>query len=322
MRKLLIILASLLFGYAQAFAVEKWDMPTPYPASNFHTINIQKFAEEVDKLTGGNIKITVHPDASLFKMTEIKRAVQNGQVQIGEVIFSSLENEDPIMGIDSIPFLASGYEEAQKLWKVSRPVIEKKFEAQGLKILFSVPWPPQGLYTKKAIESVEDMKGLKLRSYNPTISRIAELVGAQPVTVQAAELAQALATGVVNAFISSSATGVDTKAWEQMTYFYDIKAWLPKNVVFVNKKVFDSLPDDQKDAILKAAQTAEERGWNMSKENYESTKKTLSEKMKVMEPSDRLKKDLADLGLKLQEDWLKRAGKEGEELINTFKGQK
>ncbi len=322
MKKLLVILVSLLVGFSQAFAVEKWDMPTPYPSGNFHTVNIQKFAEDVEKLTGGNIKITVHPDASLFKMTEIKRAVQNAQVQIGEVIFSSLENEDPIMGIDSIPFLASGYDEAQKLWKVSRPVIEKKFEAQGLKVLFSVPWPPQGLYTKKPIDSIEDMKGLKLRSYNPTISRIAELVGAQPVTIQAAELAQALATGVVNAFISSSATGVDTKAWEQMTYFYDIKAWLPKNVVFVNKKVFDALPNDQKEAVLKAAQMAEERGWNMSKENYESTKKTLSEKMKVMEPSDRLKKELAEVGLKLQEDWLKRAGKEGEELLNAFKSQK
>lgn len=210
MKRILSLIFLLVFA-TFLFASEKWDMPTPYPVANFHTVNIQKFAEDVDKLTGGKIKITVHPNASLFKMTEIKRAVQTGQVQIGEVIFSSLENEDPIMGIDSIPFLASGYDKAEKLWKVSRPLIEKKFESQGLKILFSVPWPPQGLYTKKDVNGIEDLKGLKLRSYNPTISRIAELVGAQPVTIQAAELAQALATGVVNAFISSSATGVDTK---------------------------------------------------------------------------------------------------------------
>ncbi|MCX8084264.1 MAG: TRAP transporter substrate-binding protein [Calditerrivibrio sp.] len=317
MKRILVVTFLLLFG-CFAFASEKWDMPTPYPVANFHTVNIQKFTEDVDKLTGGKIKITVHPNASLFKMTEIKRAVQTGQVQIGEVIFSSLENEDPIMGIDSIPFLATGYDKAEKLWQVSRPTIEKRFEAQGLKILFSVPWPPQGLYTKKDVNGVEDLKGLKLRSYNPTISRIAELVGAQPVTIQAAELAQALATGVVNAFISSSATGVDTKAWETMTHFYDIKAWLPKNVVFMNKKIFDALPKDQKDALLKAAADAEKRGWAMSQENYNTTKKTLSEKMKVLEPSAKLQADLAKIGKTLTDDWLKKAGKDGELLIQAF----
>jgi len=312
-------MAFLLLFSNFVFAVEKWDMPTPYPASNFHTLNIQKFAEDVEKMTGGKIKITVHPNASLFKMTEIKRAVQTGQVQIGEVIFSSLENEDPIMGIDSIPFLASGYDKAEKLWKISKTLIDKKFESQGLKILFSVPWPPQGLYTKKDVNSIEDLKGLKLRSYNPTISRIAGLVGAQPVTIQAAELAQALATGVVNAFISSSATGVDTKVWETMTHFYDIKAWLPKNVVFVNKRVFDGLSPEEKKAILKAAEIAEKRGWQMSQENYLSTKKTLSEKMKVLEPSKKLQKDLNKIGQTLTDDWLKKAGKDGKNLIKAYK---
>ncbi|ADR18297.1 TRAP transporter substrate-binding protein [Calditerrivibrio nitroreducens] len=318
MKRFLTLLFCLVFS-AFGFAIEKWDMPTPYPVGNFHTVNIQKFADDVEKMTGGKIKITVHPNASLFKMGEIKRAVQTGQVQIGEVIFSSLENEDPIMGIDAVPFLATGYDEAAKLWKVSKPVIEKRFDAQGLKILFSVPWPPQGLYTKKEIKSVADLKGLKLRSYNPTISRIAELVGAQPVTIQAAELAQALATGVVNAFISSSATGVDTKSWETMTYFYDIKAWLPKNIVFVNKKVFEALPEDYKKAILKASEIAEKRGWEMSKENYTSTKKILAEKMKVMEPSKQLKDDLAKIGVTLTNDWIKKAGNEGELLIKEFK---
>lgn len=314
-----IVMFLFLFVFANfVIAAEKWDMPTPYPVSNFHTVNITKFAEDVEKLTNGEIKITVHPNASLFKMTEIKRAVQTGQVQLGEVIFSSLENEDPIMGIDSIPFLASGYDKAEKLWKVSKDIIKKKFEAQGLKILYAVPWPPQGLYTKKEINMISDMKGLKLRSYNPTISRIAEIVGAQPVTIQAAELAQALATGVVNAFISSTATGVDTKAWEQMTYFYDIKAWLPKNVVFMNSKVFESLSPAQKNAIIKAAEDAEKRGWSMSKDNYESTKKTLSEKMKVLDPSKKLQADLLNVGKTLTNEWIKKAGKDGELLIKNF----
>ncbi|MCA1928197.1 MAG: TRAP transporter substrate-binding protein [Calditerrivibrio sp.] len=316
--KKIIFLFFLIFSLSLFAFAEKWDMPTPYPSSNFHTVNITKFAEDVEKLTNGEIKITVHPNASLFKMTEIKRAVQTGQVQLGEVIFSSLENEDPIMGVDSIPFLASGYNKAEKLWNVSKDIIKKRFEAQGLKLLYSVPWPPQGLYTKKEINNVSDMKGLKLRSYNPTISRIAELVGAQPVTIQAAELAQALATGVVNAFISSTATGVDTKAWEQMSYFYDIKAWLPKNVVFMNSKVFESLSPAQKNAIMKAADDAEKRGWSMSKENYESTRKTLSEKMKVLNPSTKLQNDLLNIGKTLTNEWIKKAGKDGENLIKSF----
>src|SRR5690349_430024 len=230
--------AAAVFAFASiglASAQTKWDMPTAYPPSNYHTENIAQFVADIDKATGGKLKITVHPNGSLFKATEIKRAVQGGQAQIGEILISGYSNEDPIFGVDSVPFLATSYADAARLWKASRKAIEERFAKQGMKVLYSVPWPPQGIYSTKPISSMADMRGLKMRAYNPYTSRIAELAGAQPVTIQVAELAQAMATGAVNANITSGATGYDTKAWEVVKNYYDTQAWLPKNIVFVNK---------------------------------------------------------------------------------------
>ena len=278
------------------------------------------FAKDVAAATGGKLTITVHPGASLFKAPDIKRAVQTGQAQIGEVLISLHENEDPIFGVDVIPFLATSYPEAMKLWKASKPAIEKKLAAQGLMLLFAVPWAPQGIYAKKEINSIEDMKGLKWRAYNVGTARIGELVGAQVVTVQAADLAQALATGVVNSFITSAATGYDSKSWETMTHFYDTQAWIPKNVTFVNKAQFDKLPKDQQDALVKAAATAETRGWKMWEEKsgwYLDQLK--SHGMKVQPPSAKLKEGLAKVGETLTADWLKKAGADGKAVIDAYK---
>src|SRR6186713_704017 len=155
---------SFLAAFAAAFctvalAQTKWDMPTPYAATNFHTENVMQFVADVEKATGGKLKIQVHPGASLFKANEIKRAVQGNQAQIGEILISGYSNEDPIFGVDSIPFLATSYADAAKLWKVSRKPLEERFAKQGMKILYSVPWPPQGIYANKPIASAADMKG-------------------------------------------------------------------------------------------------------------------------------------------------------------------
>jgi TRAP-type C4-dicarboxylate transport system substrate-binding protein len=274
----------------------------------------------VEAATGGKLQITVHPAASLFKAPEIKRAVQTGQTQAGEVLISLHENEDPIFGIDVIPFLATNYQAAKKLWAASRPAIEKKLAAQGLMVLFAVPWGPQGIYAKKDINSVEDMKGLKWRAYNVGTSRIAELVGAQPVTIQAAELPQALATGVVNAFMTSGSTGYDSKAWETMSHYYDTQAWIPKNITFVSKAAFDGLDKATQDAILKEAKTAEERGWKIAEEKATWYLDQLkANKMKVLSPSDALKSGLHKIGEQLTADWLKKAGPDGQAVVDAYK---
>src|ERR1700730_11389290 len=220
---------------APAAAQTRWNLPAAYPTDNPHTVNLMDFAKDVSELTGGKLQITVHAAASLFKAPEIKRAVQTGQAQMGEVLLSIHENEDPLYGLDIVPFLATSYAQSRKLWKATRPAIEKRLGAQGMMVLMAVPWGPQGIYAKKDINSIEDMRGLKWRSYNDGTARIAELVGAQSVTIQAAELPQALATGVVNAFMTSASTGYDSQAWESMDHFYDTQAWLPKNIVIANK---------------------------------------------------------------------------------------
>jgi TRAP-type C4-dicarboxylate transport system substrate-binding protein len=303
-----------------AAAQTQWDMPTPYPATNFHTENIMQFAADVEKATGGKLKITVHSSASLFKAPEIKRAVQGGQAQVGEILISGYSNEDPIFGIDSVPFLATSYADAAKLWNASHKALDERFAKQGLLILYSVPWPPQGIYSSKPLASIADMKGLKMRTYNPYTSRIAELAGAQPVTIQVAELAQAFATGAVNANITSGATGYDTKAWEVVKYYYDTQAWLPKNVVFANKQAFDALDKASQQAVLKAAADAEARGWKASEEKNKFYLEQLAKNgMNVAPPSAQLATDFKKVGDTMTAEWLASAGADGKAIVDAYR---
>ncbi|MBN9541042.1 MAG: TRAP transporter substrate-binding protein [Alphaproteobacteria bacterium] len=320
-RRLLLATAATLLALPAA-AQTKWDMPTGYPATNYHTENIQAFADDVKKATDGKLTITVHANASLFKVPELKRAIQSGQAQIGELLMSNLENESPIFGADVVPFLASSYAESKKLYQAQKPFVQKKLEAQGMMLLFAVPWPPQGFYAKKDINSVADLKGLKFRAYNVGTTRLAELAGMVPVTIQAADLAQALATGVVNSFISSGSTGYDSKVWESLTHFYDTKAWLPKNMVVVNKEAFGKLDKAQQEAILKAAADAEVRGWKLCEEKTGWYVDQLKAKgMKTLEPSAELMTGLKAFGDQLTKDWLAKAGAEGQQLIEAYRKQ-
>ena len=311
--------AVLVCGSAGAQQV-RWNLPSAYPSDNFHSENLIAFGNDVAAATGGKLQITAYTGASLFKAPEIKRAVQTGQAQAGEILISLHENDDPLFGIDVVPFLATSFDDARKLWKVSRPAIEKKLADQGLIVLYAVPWPPQGIYVKKDLKSIDDLKGAKWRAYNPGTARIAELVGAQPVTIQAAELPQALATGVVNAFMTSSATGYDSKAWETMSHYYDTQAWLPKNLVIANKAAFDKLDKATQDAVLKAAAQAEERGWKMAQDkNAWYVEQLKSHGMKVAPPGDALKTGLKSIGDQLTADWSKRAGPDGQAVIDAYK---
>ncbi|OYW52500.1 MAG: C4-dicarboxylate ABC transporter substrate-binding protein, partial [Azorhizobium sp. 32-67-21] len=291
-------LAALAAG--PAAAQTKWNLPSAYPGDNFHTENIAQFGKDVESLSGGKLTITMHPSASLFKAPEIKRAVMTGQAQAGEVLMSLHENEDPVFGVDVVPFLATSYDQSKALYLASKPAVEKKLASQGLKLLYTVPWPPQGLFSKTAVTKIEDLKGAKWRAYNPGTSRIGDAVGAQSVTVQQAELAQALATGVVTALITSAATGYDVKIWESIPYFYDVQAWLPKNMVFVSQAAFDALDKPTQDAVMKAAATAEERGWKSSMEKSKWYMEQLVAKgMKIEPPSADLKTGFQAIGKQL-----------------------
>ena len=314
------LLSLALASASGAFAQTKWDLPAAYPATNFHTENLVQFANDVDKASGGKLKIQVHANASLFKANEIKRAVQGGQAPIGEVLLVNFENENPIYGADGIPFLAASYAEAKKLAIAQKPALDKLLGAQGLKLLYTVAWPPQGIYVNKELASVADMRGLKWRAYSPATAKIAELVGAQPVTIQAAELSQALATGVVNSYMSSGSTGYDSKTYESIKYWYDTQAWLPKNAIIVNQKSFDALDKPTQDALLKAAAEAETRGWKISQEKSDWYAKALADKgMKIMKPPPKLMADLKQVGAIMLADWQKKAGADGAAVVNAYR---
>ena len=312
-------LASLLFGATAATAQTKWDLPAAYPATNFHSENLVAFANDVDKLSGGKLKITVHAGASLFKAPEIKRAVQGNQAQIGEILISNFANENPLFGVDVLPFVATSFDSAMKLYKASKPALDKLLDSQGMMLLYTVPWPPQGLYSKKALDGATDLKGVKFRSYNPATAKIAEMFGAQPVSIQAAELSQALATGVVESYISSGSTGYDTKTFEHLKFFYDTQAWIPKNAVIVNKKAFAALDKATQDAVLKAGADAEARGWKISREKtgwYLDQLKANG--MSVQPPSAKMSAEFKKVGDVMVEDWLKKAGADGKAILDAY----
>lgn len=303
-----------------AGAQTKWDLPTGYSANSFQTQNVQQFANEVNQLTGGKLKITLHAGGSLYKANEIKRAVQTGQVQAAEFILSGAANENPLFGVDSIPFLATSYGDAKRLYMAARPAHDKLLASQGIKVLFTVPWPGQSLYSIKPVNTPADFAGTKMRAYNPATTRIAQLLKAQPVTIQLAELGQALATGGVQNFLTSSASGVESKLHEQVKYFYPVSAWLPRNATVVSQKAFDALDKPTQDALLKAAEAAEQRGWATSEKlDGEYMKELAAKGMTISAPSDSVKKELAAIGDTMTAEWLKTAGPEGQAVIDAYR---
>ena len=303
-----------------AMAQTKWDLPAAYPATNYHSVNLQKFADAVKASSGGKLEIVVHPGASLFKAPEIKRAVQTGQAPIGERLISAHQNEEAVFGFDSVPFLATSYEASDKLWQAAKPIIEETLDEQNLVLLYAVPWPPQGLYTKKPLESASDMQGVKFRSYNAATARMAEMMGAVPVQIEEAELSQALATGVADSFISSGSTGYDRKVWEHMTHWYDVAAWLPRNLVFVNKDAWDGLDEATQQVLRDCAEQAGEAGTAESERLNDWYKEQLAANgMTVAEPGEQLRADLEQMGETMTEEWLEATGEKGKQIIDAYR---
>ncbi len=282
---------------ATPVVAEKWDMPMAYSGSNFHSVTGAEFAQCVTTGTGGDIEIVTHPSGSLFPGAQIKRAIQTGQVPIGERLLSGHQNEDALFGFDSVPFLATSFDDADALWEAAKPSLESLLADQGLHLLYAVPWPPQGLYFRDEVNSVADMEGIKFRSYNNATSRLAELTGMLPVTIEAAEISQAFATGVADSMVSSGATGYDRKVWESLNYFYEVDAWLPRNYVMVNAGVWDGVSDSSKNVINACAKLAEYAGTWRAKEYTGFTLQGLRDGgMTVAPASDQMKGELQEIG--------------------------
>ena len=320
MKYLISVLVSLILSINIAIA-EKWDMALAYGAGNFHSANATEFAKNVTEKSGGKLTIVTHPGGSLFKGGEIFRAVRTGQAQIGERFMSALGKEDPLLEVDSQPFLATSYDDAMKLYNASKPEIVKGLDGKGLVFLYAVPWPAQGLYSKKAINSVSDLKGLKFSAYNSATIRIAELTGMAPTKIEAAEISQAFSTGAVESMITSPTTGKNSKIWENgVGYFYDIAAWFPKNMVIVNKDAWNKLDSATKKLVMSEAAVAEKKGWELSKKGNVADKKALSEAgMKVGKVNSALEKHFQKVGATMADEWKAKAGSRGASVLAAYK---
>ena len=316
------IALALLIASGSAAAQTKWDMPTPYSDGEFHTINVRQFVEDVKKASGGQIDINVHSNGSLIKHPDIMRAVSTGQVNIAEFLLGQFGNEEPVFNADNVPFLAAGYDAAWKLYQAQKPVLEKKLEGRGMKLLYSVAWPGQGIYTKDPLKSVADLKGTKFRTYSPLTARLAELLGASPTVVQVPEVPQMFATGAIQAMITSSATGTSTKAWEFVKNYYKTSAMHPKNVVVVNQRGFSRLSKAEQDALVKSAAAAEKRGWDMSKARETEGNETLAKNgMSVRDPDAAMKAAFQKIGTQMTQEWEKSAGADGQAILKRYMGK-
>ena len=319
------VVSALATAFAFAGAAHgqtKWDMPTPYADGEFHTRNVMLFVEQVGKSTGGQLDIKVHSNGSLIKHPEMMRAVSTGQVNIAEFLLGQFANEEPVFAVDNLPFLAAGYDNAQKLYQAQKAVLEKKLQGRGMRLLYSVAWPGQGIYTKNPLKSVADLKGTKFRTYSPQTARLAELLGASPTVIQVPEVPQAFATGTISAMITSSATGTSTKAWEFVKNYYLTNAMHPKNVVVVNERAFQRLTPTQQKALVEAASTAETRGWAMSKvRELEANELLQKNGMTLHKPDAAMMATYTKVGAQMTEEWLKTAGPEGAAIIKAYSGK-
>jgi TRAP-type C4-dicarboxylate transport system substrate-binding protein len=317
-----VIAGAMAVTALPAIAAEKWDMPMAYAGSNFHSVTAAEFAQCVTTGTGGEIEITTHPGGSLFAGADIKRAIQTGQVPIGERLLSGHQNESAIFGWDSIPFLVSSFDEHDKLYEAAKPAVEEVLAEQNLTLLYSVPWPPQGLYFRDEVKSVADMEGVKFRSYNNATSRLAELTGMLPVTIEAAEISQAFATGVADSMVSSGATGYDRKVWESLNYFYEVDAWLPRNYIMVNSDTWAGVSDANKNIVNACARMAEYAGTWRAKEYTGFTMAGLAAGgMTVERASDQLMADLKTIGETMSAEWLEAAGEAGQAIIDAYNAE-
>jgi TRAP-type C4-dicarboxylate transport system substrate-binding protein len=323
MSRLLALTLGLALVVAAPFrgaAADKWTMASGYPDGNYHTQNIKEFVEDAQKASAGKLEVTLHTNQSLFKLPEIKRAVQSAQVQAGELLLVQYGNEDAVYDVSSVPFLADTYPKARKLWEITRPVIAERLAKQGIRLLYGVPWPPQAFYTKGPVSSVADFKGMKMRTYNVQTARMAELMGAVPTTVAFSEVPQAFATGLVASMFTSAQTGIDTQAWDFSRYVMVVGGNHSMNVVIANETAFTRLPADVQTAVLEAARRAEVRGWKMSEEVSAKQIQVLKDKgMTVADASPEFRGQLEKIGVTLTEEWMKRAGDVGQTVVRRFR---
>jgi TRAP-type transport system periplasmic protein len=320
MRRMVIAALTALTLVSPALAQTRWVGATAYPDSNYHTQNLREFLRDGEQATDGKLAVQLHTNGSLLPMPQIKRAVQTGQIQLGEILLAAYGNEDPLFEVDFIPFLADTWAKARALNEVTEPLLRARFERQGMTLLYSANWPSQAFVTRTEINRVEDLRGTRFRAQSTTLARLAELVGASPVTVQQAEVPQAFSTGIINVMITSAQTSVDTSAWDFTRYFYDVGMMYVRNAVLVNTRAFAALDEPSRKALREAAARAAERAPGLA----QASEKTMTERLRahgmlMPQPSPELVSAMRGLGERMAQEWAQKAGPEGQQVLERYR---
>lgn len=302
-----------------AAAQTTWNFATPYAPTEFQSEGMQMFADAVTKKTGGQLEIVTHHGGSLFPNAEILQATRDGLANMGSQIMANLGRENPLWELDGVPFLVTTYADARKLLDAMREPLSKELQKTGLRLLYSVAWPPQGFYFNKKVETLADAKGMRIRAYNPATTRLVELMGGVPVTIQISEAPQAFATGVIDGMNTSAATGVVISIWDSAKFYYKVDAWQPNQMVFVREADFQALTPDQQKAVLDTAKEVEDWGWKRSEELATEAEQTLVAKgMVLVVPSPALKAEFDAIGATMLKEWVAKAGPDGAAIVKAL----
>ncbi|WP_320033542.1 TRAP transporter substrate-binding protein [Halarcobacter sp.] len=297
----------------------KMDLNAKYGANNFHTIGAEKFANLVRKYTDGSVEITVHAGSSLIKGNPLK-AVKDGTVAMTDMFIPFTSGGGKVFGISALPFIANSYDDAYKLYQISKPAYEKTAKKWNQKLLYSVSWPPSGFYSKKAMTSIEDFKGSKTRTYDKNSAEFVNSAGGNAVALPWGEVYSSLRTGMVDSVITSSASGKDGKFWEVLSDFTKISYAYPLQAVTINLDYWNSLDKTQQKAMLKAASEIEKAQWEASKEEDRVALETLVKNgMNVNEASPELKKELDKIADEMLSKYLEDANSQIKKIFEEYR---
>ena len=304
-----------------AHAVTNWDMPLAWPQGNFHVQNAERFAEEIKAATDGEVVITLHPGGALgFKGPEMLKSVRDGLVPIGDILLNQQVGEAPFLGIESVPYLASGYEEVKALHEFSRPVYDEIAKRFNQKILYMVPWPGQAVFSKNEIVTRDDLQGFVLRVVDKNGLDYMGKLGAAPRQLPWGEVVPALASGAISGVTTSSSSGVDGKFWEFLCCMNRFNWQSASNMVTVNLDAWNALKPEHRQAIEEVAARLEPEFWDVSRAEDEEKLATLAQNgMRITEPSPELKGFLLEKAKPMWDDFAAEAGPPAAEVISDYR---
>ncbi|MCC4246480.1 TRAP transporter substrate-binding protein [Stappia indica] len=291
-----------------ALAATQWTMASGYPETSFFTKNIRQFIAAVEERTKGELKIDLRSHDSLIKLDNIKRAVQSGQVQIGEIRMGVYGNEQEMFNLDNIPGVVPTFDKSWKLMEAQKPFYDEWFGRNGMRVITYVAWPGQGFFTAEPINSLDDLNGVKLRIYSQQTQVMGEKLGTQAIILPFAEVPQAFATGMIEALWTSAQSGTDVQVWDYLDVFTYTGTMHNKNAVIVNERALRALPEDIRKIVLEEGEAATARGWELAKAASEERENVLKEHGITINqaPQDVLDR-IDEIGKEMVADWMTRA---------------